>query len=109
MSLISASNASRSDTGKDLFVPPGTLAVRGIFGGGGEPLHADQLVHRLGCRQLMADRTEPAQALHDERHFPVGTALDEFLEAAKLDDVEERLMDMVPGIEQQRDPGLPLD
>src|SRR5450756_249180 len=80
-----------------------------LFSRGRESLHANQLVHRLGCRELMADRADSAQALHDERHFPVGAALDEFLKAAELDDVEARLMDMIFIIQQQRDLAMPLD
>ena len=80
-----------------------------LFSRGRESLHANQLVHRLGCRQLMADRANPAQALHQERHFPVWTALNEFLEAAKLDDMEACLMDMIFIIQQQRDLAVPFN
>ena len=80
-----------------------------LFSGRREPLHADKLVHRLGRRQLMTDRADPAQALHYERHFAVRAALNEFFEAAKLDDVETCLVDMIFFIQQQRDLAVPLD
>ena len=51
-------------------------------------LHADQLIHRLGRSQLMTDRADPAQALHEKRHFPVGPPLNEFFEACGIDDVK---------------------
>ena len=76
---------------------------------GREPLHADQLIHRLGRRQLMTDRADTAQPLNDERHFPVGTPLNEFFETSKFDDVETCLMNMVVRVEQQRDFAMPLN
>ena len=66
-----------------------------FFGGGRELLHADQLVHRLCRRELMADRADAAQPLHEEWHFPIGTSLNEFLETAEFDDVETRLVDVI--------------
>jgi len=80
-----------------------------LFSRRGESLHTDQLIHRLGRRQLMADRTDAAQALHEERYLPVRAALDEFLETAKFDDVQARFMDMIFGIQHQRDFAVPLD
>ena len=68
-----------------------------------ELLHADQLVHRFGRRELVADRADAAQPLHEERHFPIGASLDEFLEAAEFDDVETRFVNMILSIEHQRD------
>jgi hypothetical protein len=47
----------------------------------------------------MAHRADPAQALHHDRHFPVGAALDEFLEAAELDDMQPRLHHMIVVVE----------
>ena len=80
-----------------------------LLGRGREPLHADQLIHRLGRRQLMTDRANPAQPLDDEWHFPVGTPLNEFFKTAKLDDVETCLMNMVFCVEQQCDLAMPLN
>jgi hypothetical protein len=67
------------------------------------------LIHCLGRRQLVADRTNSAQTLNEERHFPVGTPLNEFLKTAEFDDVETRFMDMIIRIEHQRDLAVPLD
>ena len=41
---------------------------------------------------MVRHRADAAQALHHHRHFPVWPALDEFLEAAELDDVQAHLM-----------------
>ena len=68
-----------------------------FFSSRGQFLHPNQLIHRLGRRQMMADRANTAQPLHDYRHFPIGPTLDEFLKATKFDNVQARLMDtMVP-------------
>ena len=56
-----------------------------------ELLAADDAVHRLGRRQVVADRADAAQPLHQDRHLPEGPALDEALEAAELDDVQAGL------------------
>ena len=48
-------------------------------------------VHGLGRGQVVADRADAAQPLHEHRDLPVGAALDEPLEAAELDDVQARL------------------
>ena len=37
----------------------------------------------------------PGEALDHDRHFPVGPALDEFLEAAEFDDMQAHLMHFV--------------
>ena len=63
-----------------------------LLGAGGDRRGADDAVARLGRRQVVAHRADAAQALHQHRHFPVGPALDELLEAAELDDVQPRLL-----------------
>jgi hypothetical protein len=50
-------------------------------------------VHRLGRGEVVADRADAAQPLHDDRHLPQQPAADEALEAAELDDVQPRLVD----------------
>ena len=59
-------------------------------------------IHRFGRCQMVAYGADAAQPLHHHRCFPVGTALDEFLEAAKLDNVQAHLMHMVVLVQQQR-------
>ena len=54
-------------------------------------------------------RADAAQALHHHRHFPVGPALDEFLEAAEFDDVQADLVYLVVFVQQQRDLAVALD
>ena len=57
-------------------------------------LAADDAVHRLGRGQVVADRADAAQPLHQDRHLPERAALDEALEAAELDDVQPGLHDL---------------
>ena len=45
----------------------------------------------------------------DDRDFPVGPPLDERLEAAKLDDVQAHLMDVVVLVEQDGDFAVAFD
>ena len=58
---------------------------------------------------MVAHRADAAQPLHHHRRFPVGTALNEFLEAAKLDDMQPHLMHMVVLVQQQRHLAVSLD
>ncbi len=51
---------------------------------------------------MVAHRTNAAQPLDHDRHFPVETAADETLEAAKLDDVKTRLLNATRLIESNR-------
>ena len=80
-----------------------------------DPLATGDDVHRFGRREVVADWTDAAQPLHRDRDFSVGPALDERLEAAKLDNVQAHLMDAVVLVEQDRnfavtfDPGDRLD
>jgi hypothetical protein len=57
----------------------------------------------------MRYRADAAQPLHHHRHFPIRPALDEFLEAAKFDDVQAHLMHVVVFVEQQRDLAVTFD
>ncbi len=57
----------------------------------------------------MADRTDAAEPLHGDRHLPVGPALDESLEAAKLDDVQPRLLHVIVFVEQNADLAVSFD
>ena len=70
---------------------------------------AEHAVKRLGRCQLVRDRADAAQALHHHRHFPIGSALDEFLEATELDDVQPRLLHAVVFVQQQGDLAMALD
>jgi len=58
---------------------------------------------------MVANRADAAQALHNYRQFPVGPALNEFFETAKLNDVQASLTDMVFLVHQQRHLAVPLD
>ena len=80
-----------------------------LLGSRREMARPDDHVERLGGRKVMADRTDAAQPLHHHRHFPVGSALDELLEAAELDDVQPDLVHMVVLVEQQRDLAVAFD
>ena len=59
----------------------------------------DDDVHGLGRRQVVADGADAAEPLDEDRGLPVGTALDEPLETAELDDVEPGL-DYLTGVVQ---------
>ena len=72
-------------------------------------IDADQLIRGLGGGQVVADRADAAQALHQHRQFPVGPALDELLEAPEFDDVQARLLDVVIGVLEQGDLAVALD
>jgi hypothetical protein len=61
------------------------------------------------CRQMVRHRADAAQALHHHRHFPVGAAFNEFLEAPKLHDVQARLLHLVVLVQQQGDLAMPLN
>ena len=72
-------------------------------------IHADDLVDRFRCRQLMADRADAAQALHKKRHFPERATLDEFLETAEFNDMKSRLDDVIVIVDQQCDLAVSFD
>ncbi len=68
----------------------------------GSDRHAGTNEHIAGfgrC-EVMADRTYAAHAFGEHRHFPEGAALDEFFEAAELDNMESGLFD-ISGITQR--------
>ena len=54
-------------------------------------------------------RADAAQPLDHDRHFPVRPALNEFFEAAKLDNMQAHLMHLVLVVEQDGDLAVPLD
>jgi hypothetical protein len=57
----------------------------------------------------MAHGANAAEALHEDRHFPEGTAFDEALEAAELHHVEAGPLDPVVGVEQEGDLAVTFD
>jgi hypothetical protein len=61
------------------------------------------LIDCLGRCQVVTDWADAAQALYGHRYFPIRPALDEFLEAAKFNDVQPRLADVVIAIRQKCD------
>jgi len=80
-----------------------------LLGGRRNFLGADQLIHGLCCGQMVADRADAAQPLHQHRHLPVGPTLDEFLETAKFDDVQPCLANAMILVHQQRHLAVPFD
>jgi hypothetical protein len=80
-----------------------------LLGGRRQLLDAEHHVQRLGGGEVVRDRADAAQALHHDRHFPVGAALDEFFEAAEFDDVQAHLMHLVVVVEQDGDLAVALD
>ena len=83
--------------------PPDALGGR--WGGA----HAHDPVHRLRGGEVVADGADPAEALHEDRHLPVGPALDEALEAPKLDDVQAHLLNPVVVVEEDGHLAVTLD
>jgi hypothetical protein len=67
------------------------------------------MVHRLGRRQVVADRADAAQPLHQHRDLPERPALDEALEAAELHDVQPGLLHLLCLVEQDRDLAVSFD
>ena len=57
----------------------------------------------------MRHRANATQALDHDRDFPIRPALDEFLEAAELDDVQAHLVHPVLLVEQNGDLAVALD
>jgi len=57
----------------------------------------------------MADGADATDALHDIRHFVIGTAFAEFLEAAELRDVKVRTGNFAVIIDLQSDFGVAFD
>jgi hypothetical protein len=80
-----------------------------LLGASSNGLRADHQVERLGGRELVRHRADTAQALHHDRHLPVGASLDELLEPAELDDVQAHLLHPVVFVEQDRHLAVPLD
>ena len=79
-----------------------------LEGGRRDLVHPDQHIGRLGGGEVVAHRADAAQPLHDDRQLPVGTALDELLEAPELHDVQACLVDVVVVVQQQRHLAVPL-
>ena len=80
-----------------------------FLGGRRQLFGADDDVERLRGGQVVRYRADAAQALDHDRHFPVWATLDEFLEAAELDDVQAHLMHLVLLVEQDGDLAVALD
>ncbi len=80
-----------------------------LFRGRRQLLDAQHHVQRLRCGEVVRDRADAAQALHHDRHFPVGAALDELFEAAEFDDVQAHLLHLVVVVEQDGDLAVALD
>ena len=64
-----------------------------LLRGGRQLVDARDDVHRLACAEVMADWTNTAETLDDDRNFPVHPALDKPFEAPELDNMESRLFD----------------
>jgi hypothetical protein len=70
---------------------------------GSQLVHTDQLVHSFGRGQVMAHWTDTAEALDQNRQFPVWPTLNESFESAKFDNVQTGLLDVIFVVEQQSD------
>ena len=70
---------------------------------------ANDDVQRLGRRQMVADRTNAAEPLDDDRNLPVHAAADEAFEAAELDDVKARIVDLAGLVQANGDFAVAFD
>ncbi len=72
-------------------------------------INTDQLIHRLSGGQMMRHRANATQALHKVRHFPIRATLNEFLEAAKFNNMQACFFHMVIFVQQQGDFAVPFN
>ncbi len=79
-----------------------------LFRRGRQDIDTVDEVHGLGGSQVMADRADTTEALHGDRGFPIGAALNEALKATELDDVQPGLFDLVFRVQQDRDFAVPF-
>ena len=79
------------------------------FGRGGRNLHAQDGVAGFGRGEQVADRADAADARGDPRHFPEAAPFAEFLEAAKLGDMEAGIVHLAVVAEVDGDFGVPFD
>ena len=69
----------------------------------------DMAIELKGLVEEWQARADAAEALHHHGNFPVGASLDEFFEAAELDNVQADLLDVVVIVEQQGDLAVAFD
>ena len=77
--------------------------------GGGRNVNRHDGVAGLRGRKRMAHWADAANALGDTRHFAVGSAFAEFLEAAKFHDVEDGVGNVALVVHENADLGVALD
>lgn len=80
-----------------------------LFGGWGQGVNTDQLVNRLGARQMMTDWANTAESLHKDGYFPVRATLNEAFKTAKFDNMESCLLDPVVVVEKECDLTVPFN
>jgi len=69
----------------------------------------DNTIDRFCGGQVMADRTDPTQSLHQNRKFPEGSSLDESLKASELYNVEARLLNPCLVVQKDGDLTMPFN
>ena len=80
-----------------------------LLAGRRQPVDAEDAVDRLGGAQVVADRADAAQTLHQHRHFPERAALDEAFETPELDDVQAGAQTRLAFVEEDGDLAVSLD
>ena len=80
-----------------------------LLGGGRQLPHAHEGINGLAGRQMVAHGADAAEALHQHRHLPVRTPLNELLKPAELDDVQPHLMHAAVLVEENGDFAVSLD
>ncbi len=58
---------------------------------------------------MMGHRADSAQPLHHHGYFPVGTSLNKFFKAPKLDNVQAHLLHAVLCVDQNGDLAMPFN
>ena len=66
-------------------------------------------VHRFGGGEMVTDRADATEPLHDHRHLPQEASADEPLKAAEFNDVEPCLVDIAVAVEMDRHLSVALD
>ena len=80
-----------------------------LFGGRRKLIDPADNVHRLGRCQMVTDRTNPAEPLHDDWDFPEKPAANKPLKAAELDNMQPRLVDIAVPVQVNRHLAVALD
>ena len=80
-----------------------------LQGCGGKGVNTNDTVHSFRRSQVMADRANPTESLHQDREFPKGPSLNESLEPSELNDMEAGLFDFCLIVQKDSDLPMPFN